>query len=141
MSPVKIALLGVGRWGVHLLRNFLAHPQAELVAVVDPDADRLHVVSDRFNLNAAVSQSTDWQWAIQHLDVEAVAIATPASLHEDMIRAALLQGHHVLAEKPLTLEAETAIALCELADQQQRQLIVDHTYLFHPAVQQAQHVK
>ncbi|NEQ19250.1 MAG: Gfo/Idh/MocA family oxidoreductase [Microcoleus sp. SIO2G3] len=55
-----------------------------------------------------------------------------------MIRAALLQRHHVLVEKPLTLEAETAIALCELADQQQRQLIVDHTYLFHPAVQQAQ---
>ncbi len=33
---IKIAVIGVGRWGVHLLRNFLAHPQASVVAVVDP---------------------------------------------------------------------------------------------------------
>lgn len=136
MKPIAIAVFGLGRWGVHLLRNFLAHPQAQVVAVVDPEADRLHAVSDRFQFEGL--RSTEWQQAMQHSDIEAVAIATPASLHEALIRAALLQGHHVLAEKPLTLNATTAIELCRLAEQQQRQLVVDHTYLFHPAIQQAQ---
>lgn len=137
MQPIAIAVFGLGRWGVHLLRNFLAHPQARVVAIVDPNADRLAAVGDRLN-RLDVLPFTNWQQAMQHPEVEAVAIATPASWHEPLIRAALRQGHHVLAEKPLTLNAETAIALCQLAEQQQRQLVVDHTYLFHPAVQCAQ---
>ena len=31
----RIAILGVGRWGVHWVRNFLQHPQAEVIAIVD----------------------------------------------------------------------------------------------------------
>lgn len=138
MQPVKLAVLGVGRWGVHLLRNFLAHPQAKVVAVVDANADRLQTVADSFKLDATVLRSIDWQQVIQQPDLEAVAIVTPASLHETLIEAALRQNLHVLAEKPLTLNSGAAMRLCELADRQQRQLVVDHTYLFHPAVQQGQ---
>ncbi|NJN85701.1 MAG: Gfo/Idh/MocA family oxidoreductase, partial [Leptolyngbyaceae cyanobacterium SL_7_1] len=39
-----------------------------------------------------------------------------------------------------TLDYKESLALCELAQQQQRQLVVDHTYLFHPAVQMGQHL-
>jgi predicted dehydrogenase len=29
----RIALLGAGRWGVNLLRNFLAHPRFEVATI------------------------------------------------------------------------------------------------------------
>ncbi|MBW4522787.1 MAG: Gfo/Idh/MocA family oxidoreductase [Scytolyngbya sp. HA4215-MV1] len=139
-TPTGIAVFGVGRWGVNLLRNFLAHPQAEVLAVVDPCAERLTDAADRFGLSDLVVLDTHWQVALTTPGVEAVAIATPAQTHYALIRAALQQGLHVLSEKPLTLTVAESLELCHLAQQQQRQLVVDHTYLFHSAVEQGREV-
>ncbi|WP_416667035.1 Gfo/Idh/MocA family protein [Egbenema bharatensis] len=139
-TPLKLALFGVGRWGSHLLRNFLALPEAQVVAIVDPCLERLEQLSNRFDLTPDILLSTDWNIALSLADVEAVVIATPAVTHYGLIRSALERGCHVLAEKPITLDGKEAIELCQLAAQQQRQLIVDHTYLFHPAVQRGREV-
>jgi predicted dehydrogenase len=137
-SRTKLALFGVGRWGNHLLRNFLAHPQAEVVAVVDPDADRLQTIAHQFDLDQSIKLTDDWQTALALADLEAIVVATPAAAHYRIIQAALQNRLHVLAEKPLTLDPVEAIDLCDLADSQQRQLVIDHTYLFHPAVNRGQ---
>jgi predicted dehydrogenase len=131
---IKIAVLGTGRWGVHLVRNFLAHPQAELVAVVDSNLDQLNGVAARFNL-LPVQLATSWEAVREIPGLEAVVIATPASTHYNLVADALDRGYHVLAEKPLTLDPAECRELCHLASQQQRQLVIDHTYLFHPAVE------
>ena len=140
MPQITLALFGVGRWGVHLLRNFLAHPQARVAAVVDPRADQLAAIGQKFQLDPQVKLITDWRAAMEAVDVEAVAIATPAVTHYPLIKTALQQGRHVLAEKPLTLEPKECLDLCQLAEQQHRQIVIDHTYLFHPAVQQGRRV-
>lgn len=132
---IGIALFGVGRWGTHLLRNFLHHPQAQVRAIVEPDADRRASLPQAFALDPDILLAADPEAALGLSGVDAVVIATPAVTHNELIQAALLKGHHVLAEKPLTLEEAEARSLCQLAEQQQRQLVVDHTYLFHPAVQ------
>lgn len=134
----KIAVIGVGRWGVHLLRNFLAHPQAEVVAVVDPHPERLAAVQQQFNLTENVLLTTQWSDLQKIPGLTAVAIATPATTHYTLIKDALAQGYHVLAEKPLTLDTTECQELCELAEQRQLILMVDHTYLFHPGVEQGQ---
>ncbi|HSM82389.1 MAG TPA: Gfo/Idh/MocA family oxidoreductase [Nodosilinea sp.] len=134
--PLNLAIFGLGRWGTHLLRNFLALPEVRVVAIVDPQVERLHQLRDGFALDGGVKSYTDWQQAMAHPGLEAVVIATPAGTHYPMIKAALEAELHVLSEKPLTLESATSAALYHLAAYQQRQLVVDHTYLFHPAVQQ-----
>ncbi|MBD2251727.1 Gfo/Idh/MocA family protein [Nostoc parmelioides] len=136
----KIAVIGVGRWGVHLLRNFLAHPQAEVVAIVDPHPERLAVVKQQFNLAENVLLTTQWSDLQKVPGLTAVAIATPATTHYALIKDALTQGYHVLAEKPLTLDPTECLELCQLAEQQRLILMVDHTYLFHPAVEEGQTV-
>ena len=141
LAPVKLIVIGAGRWGTHLVRNFLTLPQAELLAVVDPNLEQLQSLSDRLGQHHRLDDRlllTDWTEALALPEVEAVVVATPAISHFSMIKAALQQGCHVLAEKPLTLDPWESRQLCELAIQQQRQLVVDHTYLFHPAVQQGQ---
>jgi len=136
----KIAIIGVGRWGVHLLRNFLAHPQADVVAVVDPHPERLAVVKQQFNLDENVLLTTQWSDLQQVPGLRAVAIATPATTHYNLIKDALKGGYHVLAEKPLTLDPTECAELCQLAQNRHLILMVDHTYLFHPAVEQGQTV-
>ncbi|MEG4030842.1 MULTISPECIES: Gfo/Idh/MocA family oxidoreductase [unclassified Microcoleus] len=137
---IGIAVLGAGRWGVNLIRNFIEHPNSEVLAVVDPNRDSLEAVQKQFNLDASVILATDWSQVQALPRLQAVAIATPASTHYTLAAAALKQGYHVLAEKPLALNLTEAIELCQLAEKQQRQLFVDHTYLFHPAVDRGQRI-
>ncbi len=139
-NQIKIAVIGVGRWGVHLLRNFLAHPQVNVVAVVDPHPERLAAVKQQFNLDANVVLTTQWEDLKKVPGLTGVAIATPATTHYALIKDALQQGYHVLAEKPLTLDPAECRELCQLAEQHNLILIVDHTYLFHPAVEQGKTV-
>ncbi|MDF5709146.1 MAG: Gfo/Idh/MocA family oxidoreductase [Nostoc sp. S4] len=139
-NQIKIAVIGVGRWGVHLLRNFLVHSQVSVVAVVDPHPERLAAVKQQFNLEKTVVLTTQWQDLKQVPGLTAVAIATPATTHYALIEDALQQGYHVLAEKPLTLDPAECRELCQLAEQHHLILMVDHTYLFHPAVERGQTV-
>ncbi len=140
MTKIKIAVIGVGRWGVHLLRNFLEHPQVSVAAVIDPHPERLAGVKRLFHLDDNVLLATEWQAIKEVPDLTGVAIATPATTHYGLIKDALQWGYHVLAEKPLTLDPLECQELCQLATQQQLMLMVDHTYLFHPAVEQGQSV-
>lgn len=131
-KPIDIALFGVGRWGTHLLRNFLAHPQVRVRAVVEASAERLAAIAP--DLDPSIELMSDWRAAMAMEGLEGCAIATPAATHYDLIKTALHNGLHVLAEKPLTLDVASSKALCDLAKQKQRQLVIDHTYLFHSAV-------
>ncbi|MEB3177693.1 MAG: Gfo/Idh/MocA family oxidoreductase [Nostocaceae cyanobacterium] len=136
----NIAVIGIGRWGVHLLRNFLAHPLFNVVAICDPNLQQLTAVKQQFQLDKKVVLATNYQSVYELPELQAVAIATPATTHYPLITKALKQGYHVLAEKPLTLDPKECHELCQLAEQQGLILMVDHTYLFHPAVERAQSV-
>ncbi|WP_346290136.1 Gfo/Idh/MocA family oxidoreductase [Sphaerothrix gracilis] len=137
MTQVNLAILGAGRWGTHLLRNFLALPDVTVKAVVEPDPTQGDRIQQQFTLTETQLLG-DWQAALALPDLQAVVIATPAQTHYPLVKAALERRLHVLVEKPLTLEPETSLKLCQLAQQQGVQLVVDHTYLFHPVVAQGQ---
>ncbi|MEM8504225.1 MAG: Gfo/Idh/MocA family oxidoreductase [Cyanobacteria bacterium P01_D01_bin.1] len=136
-DPIDLVLLGAGRWGSHLLRNFLNHPQIRLRAVVEASEARLVTLVDELrgtSVGSSVLVMSDWQAAMALEGVRGCAIATPAATHHKLIETALKRNLHVLAEKPLTLDVASAQSLCDLATQQSRQLVIDHTYLFHSAV-------
>ena len=137
---IRLAQFGVGRWGNHLLRNFLALPTVEVVAVVEPRTEQHAEIRDKFGLADSVELTTEAEAVLTRADIDVVAIATPAATHYALIKTALQQGKHVLAEKPLTLNVAESEELCALAEQNDLQLIIDHTYLFHPVVQAGQSV-
>lgn len=134
-KKINIAVIGVGRWGVHWLRVVSENPQVNLAAVVEPNRERLEVVKRQYQLSDDVLLTTEWQTLQNFPELDGVIIATPAATHYSLIADALHWGFHVLAEKPLTINPIKCRELCELAEKQQRILMVDHTYLFHPAVE------
>jgi len=56
------------------------------------------------------------------------------STHYEFAREALEAGKHVLVEKPLATSTAEVLDLLDLAERRQRTLMVDHTFLFTPAV-------
>ncbi|RPJ50267.1 MAG: gfo/Idh/MocA family oxidoreductase, partial [Chloroflexi bacterium] len=69
------------------------------------------------------------------MDLDAVVIATPPATHYAIAKDCLEHGLHVLVEKPITLRSADAEDLIRTADNQQRWLMVGHTFLFNSAVE------
>ncbi|HRX05775.1 MAG TPA: Gfo/Idh/MocA family oxidoreductase [Kiritimatiellia bacterium] len=128
---INIGVIGYGYWGPNLVRNFLECGAAEVKAVSDLRADRLKQVAGRY---PAVKTTADHRELLADPGVDAVAIATPVSSHYDLALQALQAGKHVLVEKPFTATVEQGRRLVEEADRRRLTLMVDHTFLFTPAV-------
>jgi predicted dehydrogenase len=129
---IKVAVAGVGAWGVNHVRAFARTKGAEVVAVCDPSAaarERALALAPRARAEERVEA------LLEDPAVEAIVLATPAVTHAAMARAALAAGKHVLVEKPLALstaDAETVVAAATAAG---RILMVGHLMLYHPAVE------
>ncbi|MBM3134007.1 MAG: Gfo/Idh/MocA family oxidoreductase [Chloroflexi bacterium] len=130
-NAINVAVIGYGYWGPNLARNFHQLPEARLALVADLDAARLAEVA---RLYPTTTVTTDYRQALARPEIVAVAVATPVRTHFAIAQEALLAGKHVLVEKPLALTAAEAEALIALAEQQQRTLMVGHTFEYNPAV-------
>ncbi|MFZ4649374.1 MAG: Gfo/Idh/MocA family protein [Rubrivivax sp.] len=128
---VNIAVVGYGYWGPNLVRNFAETPGARVAAVADLDPARLALVERRF---PGVKTTTDLEVILADQDIDAVAVATPAATHFPLGMRVLQAGKHLWLEKPMTETSEQAQALNEEARRRGRVLIVDHTFVYTPAV-------
>lgn len=128
-----VAVIGAGHWGPNLINNFHMGQRSDVKWVVDRDAARLERVRERFD---GVATTDDFDAVIRDDAVDAVVVATPTSTHFPLAQAALEAGKHVLVEKPLADSVEHCEALCELAERQQRVLMVGHIFVYNDAARQ-----
>lgn len=132
----RIAVIGAGYWGPNLIRNFSHQSGSEVALVCDVDQARLNHVASVF---PTVATSRDWHDALNP-DIDAVCVATPVPWHFEMARAALEQGKHVLVEKPLTADVQQAKELVRIADSAGLVLLIDHTFIYSPAVDRVREI-
>jgi len=108
---IKLAVAGLGKMGLSHQAIIGAHPGVEVRAVCDSTSYLLDVL----NKYTRVPVYTNFEQMLDEVDLDAVIIATPSSLHAPMVRAALSRGLHVFCEKPFTLSASEGKELVELA--------------------------
>jgi predicted dehydrogenase len=131
MTPVRIAVVGLGYWGPNLVRNLQEVDCAEVVAVCDVRDDRRELIGKRY---PAIRLCEDVDDVLRADDVDALAIATPVSTHFDLASAALEAGKHVFVEKPLAASSAEALGLVQLAGERGLVLMPGHTFLYSPPV-------
>ena len=129
-QDIRLGLIGLGYWGPKIARNLYALPKATVTMVADTDVSRL----EAFNINQQGTRTTTQVTDVFRSDVDGVVIATPVRTHYQLAKEALLHGKHVLVEKPLTASVPEAEELVTLAKEQQRILMVGHTFEYNPAV-------
>ncbi len=130
---IHIAIVGFGYWGPNLTRNFHNTPGCRVKYVLDLSE---HQRKRAATMYPDVTTTSDLQDILSDTEVDALVIATPVYTHFDLATKALNAGKHVLLEKPMTSTADEARSLIDLAAKMNRVLMVDHTYLYTPAVQQ-----
>jgi predicted dehydrogenase len=131
VSGIGTAVIGAGYWGPNLLRSALGTPGLRVEWLCDIDLERARAALGRYS---TVRATCSYDEVLADPAVQAVALATPAGTHFEMVRLALEAGKHALVEKPLTSSSAEAEKLIALAHQSGLVLMCDHTYCYTPAV-------
>ena len=111
-----------------MLPALTALPELDLVAVASRDADTARRTAAEFGC-AGVRGYGD---LLARADVDAVYVPLPAALHAPWVEAALRAGKHVLAEKPLTTDADSTRRLVALAARSGLALMENVLFVHHP---------
>ncbi len=123
----RVAVIGTGCWGKDLVRTFAE--LGALRAVCDSDPAQLDLQP-----NGTVKHYGRVEDCLRDPKVSAVAVATPAVSHFELVRSALRAGKDVLVEKPLALTVRDGQELVRHATNSNRILMVGNVLRFHPAV-------
>ncbi len=128
-SKVKVAVLGTGSLGqnhVRIYAELAAAGLVEFTGVFDANTDAARKIAARHN--ARVFNSIAEAAAAS----DALNIVTPTTTHFEIAKQLLLQGKHVLVEKPMTDSSAQAAELIQIAQQKNCALQVGHVERFNP---------
>ena len=128
---IKIAVIGVGHLGRHHARILATLPGAELVGVVDQDANR---ASEIAGLCGTVACS---EIASLPPQTSAVVVAVPTESHHRVAMECVRRKWDLLVEKPLASTSAQGREIVEQARDQGLLLQTGHTERYNPAVREA----
>jgi predicted dehydrogenase len=134
---IRAGVIGYGYWGPNLVRNFMSAPGSAVTRVCDLREERLTPLHKLYPGLKTCNHSED---LINDPAIDAVVIATPVSSHFELAMAALKAGKHVLVEKPLASTSDQARRLIDEAAARKLVLLVDHTFVYTPAVRKMREI-
>ena len=120
MNEIRIGLIGAGWMGK---AHTTAFHNAKMIFGDDiPIFEMIADVNEEQVKEAAQTlgyrrYTTEWKEVVSDPNIDLVDVATPNSMHFEMVKAALENGKHVFCEKPLSLSGEESAILAELAEQ------------------------
>ena len=123
----KIAIVGMGRWGKNLIRDFSKLVQVK-TCVTTGNRKNLAWLQQNY---PDVIHTTDIHEILKDPSISAIVIATPINSHFSIAKKALESKKHVFVEKPLTKTVAEAQKLIKIAKKNQRCLFVGHVFLYN----------
>ncbi len=130
---IRAAIVGLGRWGRNLVTSVQGKSdKIQFVAgtAATPEKSRDFAAQHRMKLYPEYAQ------LLAAPDVDAVVLATPHTLHADLIMAAAKARKHVFTEKPFTLTRASAEAAAKACAAANLTLMVGYNWRFQPALRE-----
>jgi len=124
---MKLALIGVGRWGNNIRRTLDDIEEAELTHICSTDKKELNALPRRY------TKIKDYKELLKTSDLDAVLIATPGSTHARIALPFIEKGIPTYIEKPFTTSLKDAKRLETAAKKNMTITFVGHIHLFNPA--------
>jgi predicted dehydrogenase len=129
--PKKAAVVGLGWWGQHILRQMNGSDVVRIVhAVGSREEHRGH--AQKFD----VAFTTDFARVLGDRSIDFVILATPHAQHARQIEAVAGAAKHVFCEKPVGLSVEEVSKSLEACRMAGVRFGVGHERRFEPAVEE-----
>jgi 2-alkyl-3-oxoalkanoate reductase len=133
MARFRVGMIGAGNiCEFHVAAVKKLAPDVELVGIVDLDRERARANAEKWGTTAYDSLD-----AIVAAGANVIHVLTPPSAHGRVAKAALEKGCHVLIEKPITEDADEALAIGKLAKAKNLVATVNHSLLYDPQIKRA----
>ena len=123
---MRICLIGYGYWGKNLARVF----GKDLVGICDNDQDNLDKAKKLYDVQYFSNKDELYQ---SNLEYDTVAIATKADTHFELATTFLIAGKNIWLEKPACIKTKDIEYLIKI--RRDNKVFVDHTFVYHPAIQ------
>ena len=125
---VKVAILGMGRWGMNLHQSVLQSHRIDVTHACTRSPEKVRDYCQQHQIHL----TDNYPEILANPDIGAVLIATPHTQHYEQILAAAEAGKHVFSEKPFTLSGAAAAGALEKLAQQNLRVGIGHNRRFAP---------
>ncbi|WP_262299398.1 Gfo/Idh/MocA family protein [Microvirga sesbaniae] len=123
---IGVGIIGAGHFGAVHARAMTEVDEVRLVASCRENAD----AAAAFAAEHGGKSYGDWRALLDDPTVDAVLIATPHHLHEEMTIAAAGAGKHILLEKPMATSLAACDAMLAAAEATRVKLMIGHVMHF-----------
>jgi len=123
----KIAIIGLGKWGKNLLREF---SKVSCVTKCHTKGNQKNISWLRKNYPKVI-HTTNIRDILTDKNIDAVAISTPINSHFKIAKNSLKSGKHVFVEKPMASKVIEAKQLIKIAKSKNLNLFVGHIFLYN----------
>ncbi|MBM3276540.1 MAG: Gfo/Idh/MocA family oxidoreductase [Candidatus Handelsmanbacteria bacterium] len=107
----RVAVIGCGRMGQEYLKAYTTYPDTQVVALVDPQPDRLKTVGERFGVKALFTNPDN---LLNEMVPDVAAIVTPVKYLKYAVIACAQAGvRGISTEKPIAATLADADAMVE----------------------------
>ena len=132
-KPLNIVHVGYGYWGPNVARNIMASPKTNLYAIVDIKPSAINRAREIYREN--IEYSSNYRDYLNDPIVNAFAIATQTEFSYEIALDVLNAGKHLFIEKPIAVNSERAMHICEIAEKNDLIVHCDHIMVHHPIIQ------
>ena len=130
MEQIRIAVLGPGRISHRFLKGMCCVDDAAVTAFASRHPDNVA----EYAREEGISRILSYEDMYRDSDIDAVYISTPNYVHAQQIEACLLNGKHVICEKPAFISAADAERLYKLAQEKHLVLMEAQKGMFNPCL-------
>lgn len=131
-EKIRIGLIGCGGVMRFHAKQLLQIPEIEIVALDDISDEMLALFYEAVPDVKGLPVFSDYREMLDKVEMDAVEIATPHTLHFQQTMDCLDAGKHVLLEKPMVCTVDHARKLLEKVDQTQRILVLSYQRHYQP---------
>jgi UDP-N-acetylglucosamine 3-dehydrogenase len=126
---LRVGVIGVGNMGRNHARIYAESLTTELIGVADTDARTASSVAQEFECQSY----TNYRDLIKNKP-DAISIATPTILHQEIALEAIKENINILVEKPIADTLANADGVIKAAQRRGVKLMVGHIERFNPAI-------
>jgi len=130
-DKVIIGVVGVGYWGINLVRNFYSTDRGIVGYACDLSRETLSRMKKAYPTIRVVEKYSE---ILEDKEVDLICIATPPAAHFRIAKKCIEARKNILIEKPMSKTVKEAETLIALARKNNVQIFVDHTFVFSSAV-------